>query len=62
MESVQRELAAVLLGRLRVLGLISDSACSRAMDLVHSDFPDLFRSPLNPAKEADGREYRQDTQ
>ena len=41
MESAQRELVSVLLDHIRSLGLISNSAYSGAVDLVHSviDFP-----------------------
>lgn len=59
MESAQRELAAVLLDRLRSLGLISEFTCSRAMDLVHSaaDFPELFQCPADLTEEADSRKH-----
>ncbi len=62
MESAQRELAGVLLGRIHSLGLISDFTCSRAMDLVHSaaDFPELFQYPVCLTKEAEIRERAQD--
>lgn len=58
MENAQRELVGVLLDHIRSLGLISDLACSRAMDLVHSaaDLPELFRYPPRPAEGVSGRE------
>ena len=64
MESVQRELVSVLLDYIRSLGLISNSTCSGAVDLVHSviDFPAFFRYPVCLTKEASGHECAQDTQ
>ena len=64
MESAQRELVSVLLDHIRSLGLISNSAYSGAVDLVHSmiDFPELFRYPARLTKEASERECTQDTQ
>ncbi len=64
MESAQRELLSVLLGRIHSLGLISDFAYSKAMDLVHSvaDFPELFQYPVCLTKEANGHECAQDTE
>lgn len=63
MESVQRELACVLLDHVRSLGLISDFTYSRAVDLVHSviDFPELFQYPVCLMKEADIHGCTQDT-
>jgi len=63
MEGAQRELASVLLGRVRTLGLISNSTCSRAVDLVHSviDFPDFFQYPACLTKEANEHKHTQDT-
>ena len=54
MESAQRELVSVLLDHIRSLGLISNSAYSGAVDLVHSviDFPELFQYPVCLTKEA----------
>ena len=54
MESAQRELVSVLLDHIRSLGLISNSAYSGAVDLVHSviDFPEFFRYPVCLTKEA----------
>ena len=55
MESAQRELVSVLLNHIRTLGLISNSTCSRAVDLVHSaDLPELFRYPVCLTEEAEG--------
>lgn len=64
MESAQRELVSVLLDHIRSLGLISNSAYSGAVDLVHSviDFPELFQYPVCLTKEAEIRERAQDTQ
>ena len=64
MESAQRELVSVLLDHIRSLGLISNSAYSGAVDLVHSviDFPAFFRYPVCLTKEASGHECTQDTQ
>ena len=55
MESAQREMMSVLLGRIFSLGLISETTYSRAEDLVHSvmDMPELFGYPVCPTKEAD---------
>ncbi len=49
MENVQKDLLRVLLDRIRVLGLISDSECSQATDLLYSTaaLPPFFR----PAEE-----------
>lgn len=48
MDSAQRELICVLLDRIRTLGLISNSTCSGAMDLVNSsiNLPDFFQNPV----------------
>ena len=64
MESAQRELLSVLLGRVFSLGLISKSTYSHAEDLVHSvmDFPELLRYPVCLTKEAGTHEYSQDPQ
>ncbi len=64
MESAQRELVSVLLGRLRSLGLISNSTYSEAVELVHSviDFPVFFRYPVCLTKEANGHEHTQNPQ
>ena len=64
MESAQRELMSVLLRRVFSLGLISETAYSRAEDLVHSvrDLPELFAYPVCLTKEASGYECAQDTQ
>lgn len=47
MESAKKELVSVLLDRIRSLGLISDSTCSKAVELVHSgtELPEFFRCP-----------------
>lgn len=47
MEGTQQKLAGVLLEHIRSLGLISNSACGRAMDLVYTgaDLPRFFREP-----------------
>ena len=54
MEHAQRELASVLLDHIRSLGLISNAVYLGAMDRVYSaaDFPEFFRYPVCPAKEA----------
>ena len=64
MESAQRALVSVLLDHIRSLGLISDSTCSGAMDLVHSviDLPEFFQYPVRLTEEASEHEYTQDTQ
>ena len=56
MESAQRELVSVLLDRIRSLGLISDSTCGRAVDLVHSmdSFPSFFQYPVCFSREGEG--------
>ena len=53
MESAQRELISVLLGRISAQGLISRSTYLKAEDLVHSviDFPEFFRYPVCLPKE-----------
>ena len=53
MESAQRELISVLLGRISAQGLISRSTYLKAEDLVHSviDFPELFQYPVCLPKE-----------
>ena len=64
MESAQRELVSVLLDHIRSLGLISNSAYSGAVDLVHSviDIPPLFHYPVCLTEEANEYECAQDTQ
>lgn len=59
MESAQREIMAVLLGRLRDEGLIADRTYLKAVDLVHSsvDFPDFFRYNVCSEKEAIALEH-----
>ncbi len=54
MESAERELMGVLLGRVCSLGLISKDAYSKAMDLVHSmtGLPVFFRDPACLTEEA----------
>ncbi len=64
MESSQKELMGVLLGRLFSLGLISKTTYSKALDLVHSaiDLPEPFWYPVCLKKEAGTYEYSQNTQ
>ena len=64
MESAQRELLSVLLGRVFSLGLKSKSTYSHAEDLVHSvmDFPELLRYPVCLTKEASRHECAENTQ
>lgn len=64
MESAQRELMRVLLGRVFSRGLISKTTYSKAVDLVHSaiDLPELFGCPVCLTKEAGRYECAQDTQ
>ena len=64
MESAQRELLSVLLGRVFSLGLISKSTYSHAEDLVHSvmDFPELLRYHVCLTKEASRHECAENTQ
>lgn len=64
MESAQRELLSVLLGRVFSLGLISKSTYSHAEDLVHSvmDFPELLRYPVCLTKEGSRHECAENTQ
>ena len=64
MESAQRELMSVLLGRVFSLGLISKTTYFKAGDLVHSviDLPELFGYPVCLTKEARAHECTQDTQ
>lgn len=59
MESAQRELMSVLLGRIFSLGLISKTTYSKAEDLVHSviDLPELFGYPVCLTEEASKYEY-----
>lgn len=61
LENAGRELVAVLLERVRALGLISDAVCARARDLVYSAMepPDFFRCPVCP-EEADSHESAED--
>lgn len=64
MESAQREIMSVLLGRMVSLGLISKTTYSKAEDLVHSviDLPEFFGYPVCWTKEAGRYECAQDTQ
>lgn len=64
MDSAQRELMSVLLGRVFSLGLISKTTYSKAEDLVHSvmDLPELFKYPVCLTKEENRHECTQDTQ
>lgn len=64
MESAQRELLSVLLGRLREEGLLSRSTYSGAVDLVHSvmDISELMRYPVCLTEEGNAHEYSQDPQ
>lgn len=64
MESAQRELMSVLLGRVFTLGLISKTTYSKAEDLVHSsiDLPELFGYPVCLAREAGRYECAQNSQ
>lgn len=63
MESAQRELMSVLLGRVLSLGLISKTTYSKAEDLVHSviDLPEFFTYPVCLTKEVITNECTQDT-
>lgn len=53
MESMQREVASVLLKQLHDQGLIAKTTYLSAVDLVHSviDFPEFFRYPVCLTKE-----------
>jgi len=64
MESAQRELMSVLLGRIFSLGLISKTTYSKAEDLVHSviDLPELFGYPVCLTEEASKHEHPSNTQ
>lgn len=64
MESAQREVVSVLLGRVFSLGLISRSTYSHAEDLLHSgtDLPEFFRYPVCLTEEAGGYERTEDPQ
>ena len=64
MERAQRDLLTVLLMRLREEGLLSQSICSGAMNLVHSavDIPQLLGGPVCLTREADAHEYPQGPQ
>ena len=64
MESAQRELMDVLLGRILSLGLISKTTHSKAVDLVHSvtDLPELFGYSVCLTKEGRIHECTQNTQ
>lgn len=55
MESTQREILIVLLGRLKARGLVSESVCSKAVDWVHSaaEIPLFLRSPVCLTEEDD---------
>ena len=59
MESIQKDLFIFLLKRLQEEGLLSQSACSEAINLVHSviDIPELLRYPVCLKKEASAGEY-----
>lgn len=63
MESAQRELLSVLLGRVLSLGLISKTTYQNAADSVHSviDLPELLRYPVCRAREAITVECTQNT-
>ena len=64
MESAQRALMSVLLGRVRARGLISQATYSKAADLVYSaaELPDLFRDPVCLTEEAGVHACTQNTQ
>lgn len=64
MESAQQELLSVLLDIVYTCGLLSKTAYSGAVDLVHSvmDIPPLFRYPVCLTEEVSGHERAQDTQ
>lgn len=64
MESAQKKLIYTLLGHIRSLGLISNSAYTGAVGLVHSamDFPDFFQYPVRLTEEMGGYEHTQGTQ
>lgn len=48
MESVQRDLLRVLLEHIRSLGLISNSACDQAVNMVsEKDLPEFFQDPAH---------------
>ena len=55
MESTQREILIVLLGRLKARGLVSESVCSKAVDWVHSaaEIPPFLRSSVCLTEEDD---------
>ena len=59
MESIQKDLFIFLLKRLQEEGLLSQSACSEAINLVHSviDIQELLRYPVCLTKEASAGEY-----
>ena len=63
MESAQRELMSVLLGRVLSLGLISKSTYSKAEDLLYSgvDLPEFFIYPECVMKEEVADECPQNT-
>lgn len=63
MESAQRELMSVLLGRVLSLGLISKATYSKAEDLLYSgmNLPEFFIYPAYLTKEEVGNECTQDT-
>lgn len=64
MESAQREVMTVLLRHIFSLGLISESALSKAEDLVRSviDLPEFFQEPACLTEEVPALECAQDTQ
>ena len=64
MESMQRDLLCVLLGRIFSLGLISKEAYSSAVDGVHAakKLPALLQRPACVTEEASGHECAQDPQ
>lgn len=64
LESAQREVVSVLLGRVFSLGLISKSTYSHAEDLVHSviDLPELFRYSVCLTEKASRHECTENTQ
>lgn len=53
MESMQREVASLLLKRIHDQGLIAETTYLSAVDLVHSviDFPEFFQYPVCLTKE-----------
>lgn len=48
MESIQRELVRVLLEHICSLGLISNSVCDRAVNMIsEKDLPEFFQDPAH---------------